>query len=132
MHNTLFESDDKYRSMVESGTAWNEILAYEIMRKAAPNSVIVKYRLPHIQSAMHIVMLQDGLGGSLEAGRRHVDGVRAEADLHARAWRAADDKAILDSLNPSDRELLQGLLDKYPDVSAKEMMEMLNEDDDET
>ena len=98
--------------MIESHTLWNEYMAYEIMRMAAPNSVIVKYRLPHIQSAMHIVLLQDGLGGSLEAGRCHVDGVKAEADLHARAWRVADDKAILDSLNPGDWELLQGLLDK--------------------
>jgi hypothetical protein len=100
MHDTLFERNETYRKLIcataqvntEGSVSYDEMEALSIMRDLAVETYnasddgtveafsrhVALSRLADLSRALHEVLLADGLGGSLEAGHRHVATVKEE------------------------------------------------------
>jgi hypothetical protein len=89
LHNTLFKTSDRYRkllsttphSTMEGLVSTDEYHALHIMREVAVatgNAVVAVQKLDQLSTALHVVLLADGLGGSLAAAQEHVAYVQAE------------------------------------------------------
>jgi hypothetical protein len=100
MHDTVFESNETYRKLIcataqintEGAVYFDEMKALTMMRELAVEAYSASHddkvaafsrqvalsKLAHLSEALHVVLLADGLGGSREAGQRHVATVKEE------------------------------------------------------
>jgi hypothetical protein len=103
LHNALFDTNGKYRSLmsatpeinVEGNVFTDELEALKIMRERAVEThhqLVAVNKLAHLSEALHAILLTDGLGGSLAAGREHVETVRAE--IAANRWEIETSRRI--------------------------------------
>ena len=88
LHNSLYVSSDRYRTLISAttktnteGAVWiDEYLALKIMHGSVLHDRSRRRR--HAEAGhhdvLHAVLLADGLGGSLESGRQHVATVKEE------------------------------------------------------